>query len=987
MSPAMKLLRPRLRPTKTTLLRGVICLLLAACGLKAAAQDGPEPQRLEPGQRVERGLREGETHAYAFTLAAGQSWRARFAVQNFQMEMVFFDPAGARVVGFRPEPGETGRRPALLLAEAAGTYRLEVRAAPKTIGGTYSFGPVEVGAAGESDRAVFAALRAFDEAQRSEADGALEAQRKAVAKYEEAAALWRGAGERGEESESLMRAGNVYARLAEYQKALDALNASVELARAAGDKGREVEALGNAAYVYTALGDYQKSLDTNQRTLELARGLGQRKNEAVVLNNIGMIHVRRRDDAQAIGFFEQARDIYREVRDPRLEATVLNNIGNIYERRGESARALEYFEQALPLRRATGDRLGEAATLNNVAHSNASLKQYDKAFEAYGRGLALCRAGGFRKGEESTLFSMALLFAELDRLEEARATMEGVVEILDSIRTELVSQDLRASFRATLDDEYKFYVEVLMRLHAQKPAAGYDRKAFELSERAHARVLLEQLAEARVNLRQDVDAALLEQERKVQQQLGSKLSAERALLAGKHTEEEAAAARREVGGLLARLEELEAQIRTSSPRYSALTRPRVASVAETQKLLDPDTLLLEFSLDRHVSYLWVVSHDSFEGYTLAPSGEIEKAARRFIRTLAARGERVRFETPEERRARVAKADAELPQAAAEATRLILGGAAARLGGKRLAVVADGVLHYVPFAALAAATSKDAYRPLLAEHEVVSVPSASALGELRRDTAGRAAAPKAVAVFADPVFDGGDERVKALAARGAKTSNSSDTQVADATRAAREAGVAGEAEAIPRLLYTRREANEILRLVRPDERFEALDFDASRAAATGAGLGQFRIVHFATHGFSNPSHPELSGLVLSLVDRGGRQTDGFLTANDIFHLKLPAELVVLSGCRTGLGKDVKGEGLVGLTRGFMYAGAERVVYSLWDVNDEATAELMAQFYRGMLGASRKSPAAALRAAQLALWQKRQWQAPYYWSAFILQGEPR
>lgn len=998
MSPAIKLPGPALRRFGATLPPFVKRLLFAALCLAAfnppaAAQADYASQSLEPGVRVERELRAGEKHAYALALDAGQVWTASFAGQGFQLEVALYDPAGGLVLTIRQDDSieETQRRPALLVAEAPGTYRLEVRATQKSGAGLYRLGPAKVAAASESDRTIFTAVRADDEGRRLEAEGTAESQRRAIARYEEGAAVWRRAGERAHESTLLARAGAVYARLAEYQKALEVLGAAAEAARAAQAVEREEDVLGNMAYVYSALGDYRKSLDANLRTLELARTLGHRRNEAVVLNNIAMIHVRNEDDVKALEFFEQARPIYREVRDPKSEATLLNNLGGLYARRHETEKALEYFNRALSLRRETNDRIGEASTLSNIATVYSYLKEYEKAHALYERGLALCRAGGFRKGEESTLFGMALMLGRMERLQEAAARMEEVVSLLESIRTELVSQDLRASFRASLEAEYKFYIEVLMRLHAKDPAAGFDRKAFELSERAHALALLERLAEARVNLRQDVDASLLEQERRVQQQLGTKLTAERALLAGKHTEEEAAAARRAVEELLARLEELEAQIRTNSPRYSALTRPRAASVVEAQKLLDPDTLLLEFSLDRDHSYLWVVAKDSFEGYALAGSAEIEQAARRFLGTLAARGERVRFEAPAEWRARVAKADAEFPQAAAEATRLILGGAATRLGGKRLLVVADGVLHYVPFAALAAAPSLDAaaYRPLLAEHEIANVPSASVLGELRREATGRAEAPKAVAVFADPVFDGGDERVRALSSRNAKPPqpNAPEVQLADATRAARAAGVAGESEAIPRLLYTRREADEILRLVPPSRRFGALDFEASRAAATEPGLGQFRIVHFATHGFSNPAHPELSGLVLSLVDRGGRATDGFLTANDIFHLKLPAELVVLSGCRTGLGRDVKGEGLVGLTRGFMYAGAERVVYSLWDVNDEATAELMAQFYRGMLGAERKSPSAALRAAQLALWRKRQWQSPYYWSAFVLQGEPR
>ena len=188
----------------------------------------------------------------------------------------------------------------------------------------------------------------------------------------------------------------------------------------------------------------------------------------------------------------------------------------------------------------------------------------------------------------------------------------------------------------------------------------------------------------------------------------------------------------------------------------------------------------------------------------------------------------------------------------------------------------------------------------------------------------------------------------------------------------------------RLLLTRDEAEAILSVTPRNDGFGALDFRANRATVTGDELSRYRIVHFATHGLLNSEHPQLSGVVLSLVDERGQPQDGFLRLHEIFNLRLPAELVVLSACQTGLGKEVKGEGLVGLTRGFMYAGAARVVASLWRVDDAATAELMKRFYRRMLKDGMR-PAAALRAAQVEMWRRPQWRSPFYWGGFVLQGE--
>jgi CHAT domain-containing protein len=282
--------------------------------------------------------------------------------------------------------------------------------------------------------------------------------------------------------------------------------------------------------------------------------------------------------------------------------------------------------------------------------------------------------------------------------------------------------------------------------------------------------------------------------------------------------------------------------------------------------------------------------------------------------------------------------------------------------------------------------------LIVDHEIVSLPSASTLAELRRETADRKPAEKSIAVLADPVFTEDDTRLRQLADKakrngksGPANLNENDIVSMQMTRSARETGVIDGEARFGRLLNTRREATAILALVPERERKEALDFQASRATALGPEIGHYRIVHFATHGLLNNIHPELSGIVLSLVNEKGEAQDGFLRLQDIYNMKLPAELVVLSACQTGLGKEIKGEGLIGLTRGFMYAGTPRVVASLWKVDDRATSELMKRFYEGLLGGEGLRPAAARRQAQISIWKQKQWRAPYYWAAFVLQGE--
>jgi CHAT domain-containing protein len=189
--------------------------------------------------------------------------------------------------------------------------------------------------------------------------------------------------------------------------------------------------------------------------------------------------------------------------------------------------------------------------------------------------------------------------------------------------------------------------------------------------------------------------------------------------------------------------------------------------------------------------------------------------------------------------------------------------------------------------------------------------------------------------------------------------------------------------LPRLWFSRREADAVAALAPRGAIREALDFDASRTEAQKPALADYRVIHFATHAFLNSRHPELSGLVLSTVDRAGHPQDGFLRLNEIYNLKLNADLVVLSGCQTALGQEVRSEGLVGLTRGFMYAGAPQVLASLWDVRDRATAEFMSRFYEPLLR-RHLAPEAALRSAQLAMMKDPRWSQPYYWAAFTMQG---
>jgi len=405
-----------------------------------------------------------------------------------------------------------------------------------------------------------------------------------------------------------------------------------------------------------------------------------------------------------------------------------------------------------------------------------------------------------------------------------------------------------------------------------------------------------------------------------------------------------------------------------------LTQPQPLDLTGIQLELDQDTTLLQYALGEERSYVWAVTKNSLQAFVLPKRADVESVAREVYESLTARSVVKSLESPAQRRTRIDQAEANFQAAAGRLSTLILSPAAAQLTRKRLVVVADGALQYVPFAALT--DSGGPYRPLIIEHEVVSLPSVSAFAVQRQNLKDRVPAPKSVAVVADPVFSSNDTRFRNGAQEPAP-SEPTTTRIIEHLEGTAKGGLT-----IPRLPFTRQEADQIL-AVAPSG-FKALDFNANRSIATGGELSRYRYVHFATHGYLDTSRANLSAIVLSLFDAQGKPQDGFLRAHDIYNLKLPAELVVLSACETGLGKDVTGEGLEGLTRGFMYAGARRVIVSLWNVNDKATASLMQRLYVGMLR-SGKTPAAALRAAQIEMLRTRQWQSPYFWAPFVLQGE--
>jgi CHAT domain-containing protein/tetratricopeptide (TPR) repeat protein len=841
----------------------------------------------------------------------------------------------------------------------------------------------------------------------------------ALEAYERVLPMYRELGDRGNEASTLNNIGLERANLGRHADAIEPLEASAALFHAIGDTWTERSPHNNLGLTYFYMGEIDKATTAYERALALGQANYDESGEAFATMGLAALALLKGDLQSTLTLYGRALDGFRRIGNRQLEALALANIGATQLRFGDAEAALDTLLRSQDVRKLAPNRINEANTVLNIAYAYLMLGQARKGLDfahasvnafhemankpseslalqglarvqlalgdleaasatfARARSLAheaananaegsaltglseirlrqgkaaeavalasdalsIARESGLRLVEENSLAALAAAEAASGALDAAREHAAAAVALAESIRASVAGPEQRTGYLRAHHQEFRLLVDVLMRLHRERPSDGFDRQAFDVSERARARTLIDLLAESRSNIREGVDPALAAREQSL-----------RGALAFRRAERDD-----RVQSLLVEYRAVQNDIRARSPRYAALVQPDVVDLAAVQSsLLDADTLLVEYALGDDRSYVWIVGPSSLSTHELGPRARIEGLARRAHEALSQPA-----------------ADG-AGDALRALARVVLEPIADRLGRKRLAIVAEGALQYIPFAAL----PDRAGQPLARRHEIVSLPSASTLRALRRDLpTDRTASPRPVMVVADPVFDASDARV-----RSARDVRATAVRSPRLERSTRESG----AGTLERLWFSRREAETITALAGPAPVRKLVDFDASLERVTDPDLASYRVVHFATHGLLNNRHPDLSGLVFSLVDDRGRPREGFLPAYEVYNLRMNADLVVLSACQTALGEDIRGEGLVGLSRAFMYAGTPRVVASLWRVPDRATAALMERFYKGLL-VERRSPADALRAAQAAVRANRRWRAPYYWAGFVLIGE--
>jgi CHAT domain-containing protein/Tfp pilus assembly protein PilF len=870
--------------------------------------------------------------------------------------------------------------------------------------------------------------------------------RKALEYYEQSLSLWRAAGDRNLELNTLNNIAGVADEMGDPQQALEKYEQSLKFWQVAGDSNLVAIASNNIAKIYDVWGESQKALALYERALSLHRKEKNLAGEAQVLDNLGMLYVGLGDVRQALEsfnkalpireevkeqrglaltqhnkavalalqgefrealkFYEKARAIRDKERDKSGLALTLGGIGSAYASLGEPEKALDYYRQSLDAQKEVGNLWGQAIVINSLGHTYAQMGDLAKAFSHFEQALGLWDKVGDKQGRATSLYGLAAVERGRNNLDAARNNIEEAVSVVESLRAKVNSQQLRITYLAAKLNYYELAIDIRMQLYERTSSVEHLEAAFNLSERSRSRSLLETLARMGSEIYADSDPERLKSMNQLEGHLSAVSEKLINLRSTRPRPEKASAIARQIESLKAEYEQLlsqqekvRADIREQSPRYAQLILSRPLHLSEIQQLLDGDTVLLEYSLGDKRSYAWAVTRTSITGHTLVGREAIEQVARRLKDILSSPPRMRPNELPVQFEARLNEADAEYQRQAAELSKFVLEPVASKLSKRYLLVVPDGLLRFIPFGALkepgapeqqAKAAGRELKSSLMVDKYIIAYqPSASVMAMLKAYR--RRPADKLVAVFADPVFDSNDDRVR-LAAKatdrgpGKRVARVSEEQALRAPPDSASGKLTDGEPALERLTSSLREANEIMRLVPRGSGMKVVGFEASRAAVMRQDLGRYNIVHFATHGLLDDENPELSSLVFSLVDEQGQRQDGHLLLHDVYNLRLPIKMVVLSACRTGVGKEVKGEGLIGLTRGFMQAGSARVVSSLWKVDTDDTAELMRMFYRQMFK-SNLTPAAALQAAQIEMRKLPNRSAPYRWAGFILQGEWR
>lgn len=763
--------------------------------------------------------------------------------------------------------------------------------------------------------------------------------------------------------------GYVYNRQNECVQSLEHFSAALTLANEL--KSRYVgRAIGNLGTAYACLGDRTEAVKYYQQALEVSGNPKtlDRSNFVTVLTNMDGSDLPYH--SEALPLLEQALTVAQSITNKVMQIRVLLPLAALHERNGDHAQALEQTRAALQIAQEKGVAVQEGNSWNQLGRIHLSMFAIVQALDAHRRALAIGERTQAPQVVWEAQAGIAAVMQKQGNLDQAAQHYRLAIETIEGVRSRIGLTEDRASFLADKINVYKKLLGVLVELQANDKSEQAAAEAFHYSERARARALFDLLAEAKVDPEQNAADDLLKQKQELQQrisQLTAGLIKERSQEISKQNKTKIAELEKGLGQTDAELGDWLRELRRRNPHYAALKYPEPITLAETQRLLDDKTILLSYSLAEPESFLFAVSHDGFQVKRLPSELMLGESVRKLLAAITDKNN----PAPEEYRRQAARLSLQLLQPVSQML--------ADKNKTELVIVADGALHRLPFEVLflPGASSRGDLRALpylIRQFAISYAPSASVLAELQNEP--REMAPKGFIAFGDPVYEQNGENVMASSVR------------------ATSAGGRLNLQPLP---YSHNEIDGIAKLFANDDRELFFGEAASEENVKAPDrLTRYRMVHFSTHGYVNEARPRFSGLVLSLpltklqavsnsqtTFRNPQAEDGVLSAYEIFNLKLKAELVVLSACETGLGKEVKGEGLMSLTRAFMYAGTPSIVVSLWNVNDESAADLMIRFYRN-LKTGRMSKSEALRQAQLETIRDNGF--PFFWAPFVLVGKP-
>ena len=821
--------------------------------------------------------------------------------------------------------------------------------------------------------------------------GTLGQPEKAMSEVSQALALYQATGDQAGEGLALMALGLSYTSKGNQDEAIKNHRKAIELFRSIGDRHSEAIVFIALGQAYENLGDYLAALENYENAFSLFESDGSLDFAVGALYKIGTVHRLKKNFDQALAYYERSLSLSRTAKILRLEALVLEGIALVYDAQGRSDEAVKQYRTVQKFYETTGDVRGQAVALNNYGDFLLKLGQKHDALAIYHRALPLSEQVGDTGTYLTTLHNLSRAHLSLGSFEAALSVIKDSINIIEELRENVGSPELRALYFAVVKKHYDLWIDILMQFHRARPGKGYDVEALLVSDRSRARSLIDLLSEPRADLSPGVSAELVERERELRGLIRVQAQYQMELSLNSKNSAEVAEIANETNELRAEYQQIQAELREQNPKLVSLRSFEPTSLEQIQsELRDSNTMLLQYALGDERSYLWAITANSRQSYELAGRKSIEATALELYSLLVAR------QTPIETikgdyQAFVEAADDALPEKASKLSQMLLAPVAHQLGNRTLIIVTEGALQAIPFAVLPAPgvqfvgpTNWETFVDslLINTNQISSSPSISTLKAIRSEKNRTVSPYRTVAVIADPVFSRNDDRVRFAPVTSVVAGAASDKHVIGLA----ERGLPGVAHgsAPARLSYSSTEADAISAAAPRGTTMIAKGFAANRETVMSSRVAEYQILHFATHGFLDIEHPEFSGIVLTMVDRKGVSQNGLMPLHDIYSLDLSTELTVLSACQTALGKDINGEGFLGLPHSFISAGSKSVVASLWKVDDRATAKLMADFYESLLQQGMPT-GAALREAQLKMMKQKQWGAPYFWAGFVLQGE--